>query len=81
MNEEEITEETVEGIYVESQFKIENVPGYAEAFKRVSAILRKSIQGTKLNKRDEKELGHAMGELMMLDMEYQFSKIGKGAPK
>lgn len=64
-DDQEITEEMVEGIYIESRYKIENIPGYAEAFKRAGNCLRKVIDGGEC---DQRELVDAMTELLMIEM-------------
>jgi hypothetical protein len=67
-NDEEITEQMVEGIYAESQYKIENLPGYAEAYKRAYACFKKFMEdGYEPNKHDQEKLDQALGEMMILE--------------
>lgn len=72
----EITEEVVEGIYIEGQYKIENVPGYAEPFKRVTDHLRKCMDSDdyKPSEQEQEEFGRALAELMWIEMCYRFTK-------
>jgi hypothetical protein len=73
-DEEEITEEMVEGIYVESQHKIETMPGYAEAFKRVQKCFETCIDEDRKLGPDDQEFAKALLELWLLDMKYQRTK-------
>lgn len=61
-----MTEEEVEGIYFEHLHKIETVPGYAEAFKRMYELMRKVMNEEPV---DQKELDEAMVELWLIDRE------------
>ena len=46
-DEEEFTEEVVEGIYVEHLHRIETIPGYAEASERALEAMRRLIDDDK----------------------------------
>jgi hypothetical protein len=71
-DEEEITEEIVDGIFIEHQYKIENIPGYAEAAKQASKCMRKIFDGEELTDQEHEELDRAMGELMMLEIAHRY---------
>jgi hypothetical protein len=68
--DEEITEEMVEGIYVESQYKIENIPGYGELFKRVSVYFRKIFDGEKLSEKEQEDFDNVMLEMYLAEVTF-----------
>jgi hypothetical protein len=68
--DEEITEEMVEGIYVESQYKIENIPGYAELFKCAAVYFRKIFDGEKLSEKEQEDFNRVMFEMYLAEMEF-----------
>jgi hypothetical protein len=75
MNEQdELSEDVIAGIWADHQYKIENVPGYAEAFKRVSNCLRKSIDDDdyKQSKQDKEELDRALADVYILDLMHHY---------
>lgn len=64
-----MTEDEVAAIYNEAQRKIKNVPGYAEAFKRVEIQFRKLLQDDYVEtEQDRKQFGEALAELMFVEM-------------
>jgi hypothetical protein len=66
-------EQEIEGIYAESQYKIENVPGYAEVFKRVKEIMTKFITIEYCPTEQElAEFDLAMGELMIIELSHYY---------
>lgn len=68
-----LTERDVVGIYAENQSKIENIPGYAEAFERVSACLRKYLADDyRPSGQDDDQLKRAMGELFWIEMLHRY---------
>jgi hypothetical protein len=68
MTKRKITERMVEGAHAQNQYKIETIPGYAEAFQRVSNCLKKSVEPGYITTQDDKdELDRAMAELYMIE--------------
>jgi hypothetical protein len=63
-----ITEEMVEGIYAQNQHKIETIPGYAEAFKRVYELMKKTMDEEKPTEAEQQQLQQAMAELYVIEM-------------
>jgi hypothetical protein len=67
-DEEELTEEAVEAIYAESQYKIENVPGYADAFQRAYKSMTKIVlSNDEPTQQDRDEFDRAMLDLYLID--------------
>jgi Zn/Cd-binding protein ZinT len=64
-DDDEITEEMVEGIYAEHQHKIETISGYAEAFQRLYELMHKVMLGEQV---DPKAINEAMLELFLATM-------------
>ena len=66
-DDDEITEEMVEGIYIEHLHRIETLPGYAEGFERISKLMKRVIDEDKPEPPDD-ELAHEMMKLHYLVM-------------
>jgi len=66
-NEDEITEEMVEGIWAENQYKIENIEGYAAAFERAKNIML-NVVDREPSDQEKQDMANAMAELMFLEM-------------
>jgi hypothetical protein len=65
----EITEEVVEGIYAEHQYKCETIEGYAEAFERLSGLMQKAMDNDdKPSKQARDDINKAMAELAFIEM-------------
>jgi hypothetical protein len=70
---EAVSEDYVEGIYAESQYKIENVPGYAEVFKRVKTCMLKFLgDDYRPTEAELAEFDRVMGELMLIEIGHHY---------
>ena len=76
-DDDEITEEVVEGIYIEHQYKIENIPGYAEAYERAYKLMKRIIDDDRPVEPDDGALG---SELAAALFECYFIDV-TGGPK
>jgi hypothetical protein len=72
---EALTEEEIEGIYIEHEYKIENIPGYAEAEKRLFELFGRLLDGGNLARpHDQEEFDKAMADLWMIEMEWSMKQ-------
>jgi hypothetical protein len=73
---EALTEEEIEGIYIEHQYKIENIPGYAEAQERLFGLFRRLLDDDSktTSPQDEEEFDKAVFDLWKSEMEWSIKQ-------
>lgn len=72
---EKITEEVVEGIWAESQYKVENIPGYADLFKRAGDALSVLVDNDNKDPKAFEDVLKIMFEMYLLELRHRHGPL------